>query len=424
MKALLSLIALSTTLATANLSAQTTSWTGAVDGQWGLASNWSPSGIPSDLALTFNDVANQAINLGGVERLVQGLTFNSTTPYTFTNGTLRFNATSTILQNGSGGISFSAPVDIRHTRLSVGGSGSGGVVFDGLRLNRGSGTTTTLTAQRKGIVIGGVITSDMDGSNTFGVTSNVGSEIRITGSIQDNGPTKRVTLGINGTGSASGVVYLEGANSYTGNTSINNAGTLIVTGTNSGGARVNINKGLLGGTGRIGIATTSHVDFGLDSGDVATLSPGDPRANGGIGTLVFDGGGTNAIVALRIGGRARFEFDLGAVNASDKIVFENFAVGGGGASTTAEAGGITFLFREADGFQAGGVYNLIEFAAASSIALDRFAVSMDSEVFGTFGYSDNTLTFTAVPEPSVLSGVGLLSMGAFLFQRRKIRSAK
>ncbi len=296
---------------------------------------------------------------------------------TLSNGTLKITDTDLTLAN-----------DLRV------GSGDGiiqtGRLFTlngALRVN-GSRTLTWSNTQ-KAIVNGDVTTENSGSAGTRIFTFAGTGDVDFNGDIvQPETETGRV-VAINKTGS--GVFRFNGDSAYTGSTSVS-AGSLLINGTGGGQGSYSITgSGTLGGLGTVGLATTATLSL---NSATARLAPGD----GSIGTLTIDGGGTNATAGLLLNA-GELVFDITGLS-SDTIVLTNFAVGAGQGSSTAGVGGLSVTFNGTAGSVA--TYELIRFASAPGIAVDRFALSAEALAagwVGSFAYQGNSLVFEAVPEP-------------------------
>jgi hypothetical protein len=108
-------------------SAQTHTWTGAVNGLWGNVNNWSPASLPS-VNVIFPDVTNQTISLGA-NRSITSVTFNAPDDYTFLAG---FRISPNVFnQNGAGAVIFNSELGLTFNS-SLLGTGSGAIHVNGL----------------------------------------------------------------------------------------------------------------------------------------------------------------------------------------------------------------------------------------------------------------------------------------------------
>ncbi len=197
------------------------------------------------------------------------------------------------------------------------------------------------------------------------------------------------------TKTTAGIVTLSGVNTYNGTTSIN-AGTLLVNGSTSSLSAVTVAAGAtLGGTGTINGATTVN----------GIIAPGST----GFGTLNLASG-----VTWNAGDPWRF--DLGAGNVSDKlnITAGNFTKGTGS--------GFTFDFTGNAGSP--GVWTLVEWAGTTTfVAGDFAATGLGTLTDGSFAIVGNTLTFTAIPEPSTYGYMFVAFAAAVVLARRRRQQA-
>ena len=196
-----------------------------------------------------------------------------------------------------------------------------------LDLNGNSLTVGTLGG------IGGTITSSTAGAVTLNV--NTTANATFAGSIQDGSGTVALTLQNTGT------LTLSGANTNSGDTNLY-SGTLIVTGSTQSAGNVNVySNTVLAGTGSVG-----HVN--LNGG---TINPG--TTPGTFGTLTMSN--------LTVNG-GNFQFDIGS-GTNDKVV-----VAGDGVSTGIADfnGGATFTISSATQGVPAGTYTLLTSASLNA----------------------------------------------------------
>ena len=206
-----------------------------------------------------------------------------------------------------------------------------------------------------------------------------------SGIIQDGGS-------FGGTGGSltkigNGKLMLSGANTYTGGTTIS-AGTLFVTnrrGSGTGSGSIQVNAGMLGGTGR----TTGSVLIGTGSGPGAFLTPGIAAARPATLTirnnLTFKADGT-------------FHFGYKSSNATaDTIVARGVTIGSGAQ--------LFFGPIDAGALTLGTVFTAIDNTATTPISgafanlADGATITIGSNTFQADyeGGDGNDLTLTVVP---------------------------
>lgn len=199
-----------------------------------------------------------------------------------------------------------------------GSTGSADTTFDlgngTVTLNNRNGVTVTLGALTGG---GGTFLSGAGAVNAPSTYIIGGKNLDTTfaGTVMDANSSRITHITKVGTGAWK----LTGANSYSGTTTVN-LGTLLVDGNQSAAVgQVTVNTGAtLGGNGLIGGAVTVNSN--------AILAPGD-----GVGTLTINNN-------LLLGANAVLNFELGATNASDKVVVSGALVLGGTLNVTNLAG--------------------------------------------------------------------------------------
>ncbi|MDF3059522.1 MAG: autotransporter, partial [Rariglobus sp.] len=315
---------------------------------------------------------------------------------------------------------YSGQVRVQRSTLAVGHNGalgSGSLAFgvndQGSTIRSTDGTARTLanvvsiTGTTNSTYSLGSATTGLNGNLTFSDTTAIGlgstvKKFQVYNRTQFNG-------GFTGSGGVTmqvgtGTLVLNGANTYTGVTTIN-AGTLLITGSKTGTGVVTVNStGTLGGTGTVaGVATANAGSF---------LSAGASSA--AAGTLTFS---STLDISGLAGGTGGLLFDLAGTGASDKIASGALTIGTGLLDLN------DFSFTTLAGYGV-GTYTL--FDATSIVG------TLGSSLTGTIGGldaalsisgNDLILTVSAIPEPStyaMIAGAGLL--GFALYRRRRVRA--
>lgn len=167
-------------------------------------------------------------------------------------------------------------------------------------------TSRTLT---NNLGSGGTLTIGAVGGSA---AMSIGSTLVVAGLSNSNTVINEAIGGIGGLTVQNGTVKLTNTNAYSGVTTVGSS-TLFVNGSNTGAGAVNINSSsVLGGTGGVKGPLTITAD--VASG--ATLAPGSPDINSGIGT--FTAGTT-----MTVNSNSTLNFDLGAAGAHDQINVTN-----------------------------------------------------------------------------------------------------
>jgi autotransporter-associated beta strand protein len=303
-----------------------------------------------------------------------------------------------------GGITINESISITGTGTINPGalnSVSGNNVWNGT-INANTSVITRITSDTATdtfTINGNIVTS---GTAANGLTFQGAGTTVVNGNITGSGLLTRSSLD-------AGTLVLTGTNTYTGATAIS-SGTLQVgvAGVGSTGATtiaVNVGAsgaGTLAGTGTIGGLVT------VASG--AILSPGDTKGTSA-GTLTFASG-----LTFNATGGAVVKMDLGS--SSDLILLT------GGTFTSNSSGATTFNITPGSGF-GNGVYNLIDWSSLSvtpsGVDLTDFAVTgLSGGLAGTFQFdpTGRILQLAVTPEPA---HAGLLGMGLFALMWRRRR---
>ena len=281
--------------------------------------------------------------------------------------------------NGSSTLSNQSGTNTWNGNITVAGASS--------RIRNSASDLGTLT-------IGGNIAT---GGNTP-IFDGTGNTI-YTGTISGSGGVLRGSIG-------TGIVTLNGNNTYTGATSVLN-GTLLVNGSHTGAAAYSVSSGAtLGGTGSI----TTAADASVTLANGASLSPGDNSAS----DLTFSLG-TGSLDLSAMTTASKLLFTLGT--SSDKITITTGTLNIG----TLNSG--EFSFTQGAGFT-NGIYTLFDTnSSISSTALDTNSFSLGGGYFGTlqFANGNQDIHLSVIPEPSTtggLMGAGVALM-AMLRRRRR-----
>jgi autotransporter-associated beta strand protein len=285
------------------------------------------------------------------------------------------------------------------TSLNLGGDANSGTLKLNGKSQTVAGLTTTGTGTTNKIVGGnataGALTVNNSTANSFsGVLGGTGTD------------ENNFSL----TKSGEGELTLSGASTYTGATLIS-GGTLVmgdaVTDTFSTAAVTVASDAKLAGAGTIaGTAVVTGI-----------LAPGIAGVSGGIGTLAA--GETTWNGAATSNAATIWQFDLSAnSNASDALAIIGDFKKDSSAGTVYE-----FNFMNSAPTTWGNVYTLVtwtgtsQFTSASEFTWSNLGGAYDLQPGTGFTLNANSLTFTAVPEPtSALAG---LLVAAGLLRRRR-----
>jgi autotransporter-associated beta strand protein len=314
---------------------------------------------------------------------------NSGASFTYAGGNDINLARSTGSGNGSATLNLGGGTFTTGKGFSNSLAGAGGGTTN---LNFSSGGTIKLSANIASLVI--------QGASTFNVTTGTGG-----GVIDTNGFSTALDVGVSGAGgltkAGAGTLTLGAANTYNGDTTVNE-GTLIVNGSTDALSAMSIISGAtIGGTGMIG--GTLEV-----SGRVA---PGDTVVPGNIGTL-------KAGAATTWNAGNAWQFDLASSGtASDKLEITGDFTKGTGSGFLFDFMGSTPEWNK--------TFTLVTWTVSSGFALGDFDLAGSLATLGGGSYSTssftlntNSLQFTAIPEPTTALA-GLLLTAGLLRRRRK-----
>lgn len=317
----------------------------------------------------------------------------------------------------------------------------------GMNFNLSSDGSTGTTANNPGglvnlagdNVINGNVAVTNGGGGNGKIVVNAGT-LTLNGQIDATGATgvRTLLLGGAGSGTVNGVIAdwfddgaganrvisvskdgtgiwtLNGANTYTGATTVN-GGAVIVSGALNGTASVAVKSGgTIGGAGSI--ATSGNGSVTVSSG--GGISPGDGSSDSGTLTLALGTGHLD--VSAAVGGIGWLHFDLGV--SSDQITLTSGTLNIGTGLQLSD-----FDFEDASGFGP-GTYVLFDTNNAITGVL---GTNVSGTVLGfqttlEFGDGGNDLVLNVVPEPA--SSVAILAGAAMLlswnrFRRRPVRAA-
>jgi hypothetical protein len=270
-----------------------------------------------------------------------------------------------------------------------------------------------------------------------GGSGNSGTQT-VNGTIQDNAATGRVALTI-GAASTTNVWVLKGINTYTGATTVNTGGKLLMDGVVSGSSTTT-SSGYLGGTGTFGGAVS------ILSG---TLSPGGTSTSGGI----TDSIGTLTVGSLSLSSPAT---TLMTISGSTAGLYDQIAVSGGSinyggtlgltlsgsyvnntsfnlfSGITNPSGNLNSINLSAGGSPYAGL-TFSNYTNTSQLVRDEFSLSAGDWITDAnpttlqrLKFSQSTGTLTVVPEPStiVFAGIGMAMFGWSTWTRRRANARR
>jgi autotransporter-associated beta strand protein len=250
----------------------------------------------------------------------------------------------------------------------------------------------------------------------------------INGVIQDNSASGKVNVTI-GTATSENIWVLNGINTYTGSTTIQSNGKLLMNGSVAAGSTTT-SYGYLGGSGTFGGAVI------VSSG---TLAPGGSS----LGGVIVDTVGDLTMASLSLGSTATTQLSITgtAANLYDQIV----AVGSGELTY---GGNLALTLTGSQAYALNTTFNLFEnfvtrSGSFSSVTLLATDTPYDGLVFANVGggiwetgstgdplneylrFEQSTGNLVAVPEPSTyaMALAGLAYGGWQIFRRRRLRQA-
>lgn len=393
----------------ANLTVQNISSSGAGNNIINITRNLTGSG--NLIVDTYNNVASGAVSFSNGRVQLSGDNSAWTGNLIVAKGTAQFSGTNSFVPTagsitlGTTGDAFGAALGFNQASTNATLSNAITVTTGGTRLirnNAGPGSTNNITLDGA-LQLDGTLTVDHAGLGA-------GKSITISGNAAGAGGLTITFVGANPIADSS--VLLTGTNIYTGATSVT-SGRLVVAGT-IGNSAVTVS-----GAGTV-LATDAAASFGstIAINNGAILAAGDA---GAAGTATVTG-------ATTFNNGAIFSWDINATGTSyDKLVSASLVDGdaAGGSVLRIVASDADFIntFWDTtrtwtDIFTTNGSAALTNWANIfTNVTVVNSSFETITPMDGSFSVSGNTLTWSAVPEPtSALAG--LLLAGGLLRRRR------
>lgn len=236
------------------------------------------------------------------------------------------------------------------------------------------------------------------------VTSSSAADLTVSAKLMNTSSTQTASGFLK---SGAGTMVLSAANTYTGSTTVS-GGTLVVSGSLSGTTNVSVSSTATLASGVTGSITTAA------AGNIAVSGSLAPGNTGSVGTLTLAPGAGGTLNFLS---NSTYKFDISGAT-SDLVSFStvgDWLSGSGNVSLTLS--GIT----AADYGNTYTVFHNVSTAGFNFSSIAGYDTSNYSPNFAQVG-SDYQLSFTAIPEPSVLmsllGGLGILT----LFRHRRGQS--
>ena len=440
-------------------------WNASATGLWSVTTNWSLNGTPGSADSIISPISLNPLQVDGGSRTVTNWTDSTNGISQVIGGSggggSTLNITGNLAVSGTAVLTFrNSGTTANPLSVSVGSIAlaSGGLNFGdgtGNYLNSISASSANLTGGTMSFQVGNATTGtatitgalDMSNSSIVNVrtASTTGQSGTLTvGSLASPSTTAVVQVNANSTAlTTTGVLALNNAsgsatyagilknggtgtsvntlsvtkagagtqvfsgasNTYTG-TTIVNAGTLLIDGTQTGGGAYTVDSGgALGGIGSIGLASNTNV---------SVLSGGKLQASSA-DSLAFTLSGTGILnVSGALGGAQSMFFTLAAPGSTVVSLSGGLNIGAGVLNFD------DFSFTAGTGFNE-GIYKLFGGTIAPTGTLGSSLIGTISGKSSTISLSGNDVLLTVVPEPTTW-GLLAFSLTTVMVLRRRRRS--
>lgn len=379
-------------------------------------------GVTGAANLTLNDNSTGGMTLSGGATYTGDLLLNANSTGTITVSTVAVNNTGNVINNGAGTatVTINGGIGANVATISENSATSALTIStNAITVNGTTGTTLNNNSSAKVLTLSGGTTGtgnlvlNNNTSIASGITVSTGS-INHTGTLTNSGSGTGSTvisavIGANVTGviqnSATSLLNLTGANTYTGSTLIS-AGTLLLNGTgainNSSGITINGSTAEFIQTGSVAVTPNVTLTRGTLDGTATLTTVNVANSSNTLVTAGNGGAGTLTIGTLTFGGASNIDLTANGATMSSALAAPT--------SLATSAAGTVLINLTNNTFWSNTTYNLITYGGGSigGNGFSSFQIGTITGLSPRQGYTLNdtgsAITLTVMGDTPVWTG--------------------